>query len=114
MVRIAYPTLLLLGEKRFRIGSYGCHNDDRYPNFYIPREAKLFKEDTWVCLDYFSDMDQQAFDARVAAKRLRRLSRLTWSVLKALLKCAIAADGIMIAQEVLLRESVEKLGNTSG
>jgi len=24
---------------------YGCHNNDRFPNFFIPREAGLFRTD---------------------------------------------------------------------
>jgi hypothetical protein len=28
--------------------SYGCHHDDRFPNFYIPLESGIFDKDAWV------------------------------------------------------------------
>jgi hypothetical protein len=88
---------------------YGCHNGDRYPNFYIPCEAKLFKEDTWICLDYFSDFAKSEFDTRLAANRLRKIRRLTSGILRDLLTCAIEAEGITTAQEKVVRASLAAL-----
>jgi hypothetical protein len=87
----------------------GCHNGDRYPNFYIPCEAKLFKEDTWICLDYFSDFAKSEFDTRLAANRLRKISQLTSGILRDLLTCAIEAEGITTAQEKVVRASLAAL-----
>ncbi len=32
--------------------SYGCHLNDRWQNFYVPDEAKVFRKPTWIMLDY--------------------------------------------------------------
>lgn len=41
--------------------TYGCHNSDPYPNFFIPDKAKIFPENTWVCLDYLIELDELDF-----------------------------------------------------
>ena len=32
--------------------SYGCNLNDRWQNFYLPEEAKVFPVSTWIMLDY--------------------------------------------------------------
>ena len=51
--------------------TYGCHNDDPYPNFFIPSAINIFPKDTWICLDYLAEFDQADFQKRVAANRVR-------------------------------------------
>lgn len=83
--------------------SYGCHVDDRYPNFFIPREATLFREDTWVCLDYLVDFNHIAFASKVTAGAMHKITELGLGLLLDLLECAIAADDISADQERRLR-----------
>lgn len=86
---------------------YGCHNNDRFPNFFIPREAGLFREDTWVNLDYLTEFTTTPFCRRLADGPLHKLSfRLPVGVLRDLLQCAIEADGTTPAQEAMLHATL--------
>lgn len=86
---------------------YGCHNNDRFPNFFIPREAGLFREDTWINLDYLTEFEAGQFLQRLIDGPLRKLPvRLPVGLLSDLLKCAVAADGTTPVQEAMLRATL--------
>ncbi|MHB8747163.1 MAG: hypothetical protein ACYC7I_11680 [Gammaproteobacteria bacterium] len=87
---------------------YGCHNNDRFPNFFIPREAGLFREDTWINLDYLTEFTAAAFRQRLADGPLHKLSlRLPKGLLRDLLQCAIESDGTTPAQEAMLHATLK-------
>jgi hypothetical protein len=89
---------------------YGCHNNDRFPNFFIPREAGLFREDTWINLDYLTEFAADPFRRRLASGPLHRLPfRLPAGVLRDLLQCATEADGITSAQGTMLHATLTRL-----
>jgi hypothetical protein len=86
---------------------YGCHNNDRFPNFFIPREAGLFREDTWINLDYLTEFMAAPFRQRLTDGPLHKLSfNLPAGVLSELLQCAIESDGITSAQETMLHATL--------
>lgn len=93
--------------------TYGCHNDDRFPNFFIPLEAKIFHEDTWVCLDYLVDFRQAEFEQKSSQGSMRKITELSLGLLVDLLECAISADDVTVKQEQLLRESLKKINPTA-
>ena len=83
---------------------YGCHNGDRFPNFFIPREAGLFREDTWINLDYLTEFDAAGVARRLAEGRIRRLPfRLTPGLLAELVHCALEAEGTTAAQAEVIQ-----------
>jgi len=87
--------------------SFGCHHDDRFPNFFVPREAGLFREDTWINLDYLSEFQAVGLTQRLAQQRVRRLKfRLTPRLLAELASCALDADGTTAAQAHILRATL--------
>lgn len=89
---------------------YGCHNKDRFPNFFIPREAGLFREDTWINLDYLTEFTAEPFRQRLADGPLHKLSfHIPAGVLIDLLRCAFEADGTTSAQEAMLRATLTPL-----
>lgn len=89
---------------------YGCHNNDRFPNFFIPREADLFREDTWINLDYLTEFTAEPFRQRLADGPLHKLSfRLPTGVLHDLLRCDIEADGTTPSQETMLHATLTRL-----
>lgn len=102
---IARTTSKPSGKSRF----YGCHNDDRFPNFFIPREAMIFREDTWVCLDYLVDFKRVEFKQKSAQGNIRKIKVLSLGLLSDLLKCAIDSDDVTAEQERVLRMSLEKI-----
>jgi hypothetical protein len=91
-----------------KIRSYGCHHDDRFPNFYIPLEASIFDKDTWVCLDYLVDFNPAGFNQKATQGNIRKITALSSGVLIALLECAITSDDITVKQEQLFRESIKR------
>lgn len=89
--------------------TYGCHNGDPYPNFFIPVTLKLFPLDTWICMDALYEFDQHEFQQRITTGALIEKGRLTKKVIKDLLDCAARADGTTRAQEKALRDELALL-----
>lgn len=96
-------------KPRGKSRSYGCHNNDRFPNFFIPLEATIFREDTWVCLDYLVDFRQAEFEQKTTQGNIRKITVLSLGLLLDLLECAIDADDVTVEQEKLLRVSLEQM-----
>lgn len=89
--------------------SYGCHSYDRYPNFFIPSEAGIFNEDTWICLDYLVDFDGVAFAGKLVQRQVRKITELSRGLLIDLLNCAIDSDDVTAQQVERLKVSRQKL-----
>lgn len=87
-----------------RSRGYGCHLDDAYPNFFIPLEAKCFNQDTWVCLDYLSDLRCQDFHSDLSLGHIRQLGKIGPLTLKDLLCCVEKSEDITLDQAALLAE----------
>lgn len=89
--------------------NYGCHHDDFQPNFYLPLEARIFPKDTWVCLDYLTELEPATLQARLAAGQIHHRAKLTSGVLRELLECARDAEDVTHAQAELIRKSLAAL-----
>jgi hypothetical protein len=89
--------------------SYGCHHDDRFPNFFIPREAGIFREDTWICLDYLVEFIQTEFEQKTTNDNIRKITELSRGLLLDLLQCAIDSDDVTENQERALQETLGQL-----
>jgi len=70
--------------------SYGCHLDDRWQNFYLPDDAKVFLEPTWIMLDYAVEYPVNILGTD-AVKQITKLGPLAF---KHLLECAAQATDI--------------------
>lgn len=89
--------------------TYGCHNNDRFPNFFIPLEATIFPDDTWVCLDYLVDFKLAEFEQKVKQDVIHKVNALSLGLLVDLLECAIDAEDVTGLQVKQLRMSLEKM-----
>lgn len=87
---------------------YGCQPDDFQANFYLPREARIFLDDTWICLDYLTELDARALIPTIG-KTIKLKSRLTRGVLRDLLECVLRSEDITKAQESLLQKTLAVL-----
>ena len=70
--------------------SYGCDLNDRWQNFYVPDEAKVFKKPTWIMLDYAIEYSVSALEAATSERK----KKLTPIAFKDLLDCAAQATDI--------------------
>lgn len=70
--------------------SYGCHLDDRWQNFYLPEDAKVFQRPTWIKLNYAIEYPVSNLGTSVA-KRKNKLGPIAF---KDLLDCAAQATDI--------------------
>ena len=70
--------------------SYGCHLDDRWQNFYLPKDAKVFRQSTWIKLDYAIEYPVNNLGT-AAAKRKNKLGPIAF---KDPLDCAAQATDI--------------------
>ena len=69
----------------------------------------IFREDTWVCLDYLVDFKRVEFEQKSAQGNIRKIKVLSLGLLLDLLKCAIDSDDVTVEQERVLRMSLEKI-----
>lgn len=88
---------------------YGCHNNEPDPNFFIPVTLGLFPLDTWVCLDYLTDLDVVEFNKGLTNKDRFEKGQLSINVLKNLLDCASRADDTTQYQSQILRDVLATL-----
>jgi len=70
--------------------SYGCHLDDRWQNFYLPEDAKVFRQPTWIMLDYAVEYLASNFGTALAERK----NKLGPIAFKDLLDCAAQATDI--------------------
>lgn len=89
--------------------SYGCHHEDAQPNFYLPLEARIFPKDTWLCLDYLTELQADAMQASVNAGQIKSRTRITPGVLREMLDCAANADDTSQTQALMLRKALGAL-----
>lgn len=81
--------------------SYGCNLDDRWQNFYLPDEAKVFSEPTWIMLDYAIEYPVSNLGT-AAAKQIAKLGPIAF---RDLLDCAAQATDI----EQDIRTAISKI-----
>src|SRR5580704_2793248 len=85
-----YITLKMTSNPAYKANDYGCHPQDRYPNFFCPRGSCCLREDTWIQIDDFFEFDRAEMLSRHFAGRMQRIGVLPDEVLVLLLECAIA------------------------
>lgn len=63
-----YIIVKVTSQSTYKGTRFGCQNNDRYPNFFLPEGSCYFKEATWVGLDEYFEFDS----CRPAAKTFSR------------------------------------------
>ncbi len=86
----------------------GCQIKDRFPNFFLPLRSTYLKENTWIQLDCFSDLNSTELVERHKNNEIERICELPRKLLEALLICAISSKDISEDQE---KELWKTLGN---
>ncbi|MCB0277859.1 MAG: hypothetical protein KDD94_00045 [Calditrichaeota bacterium] len=101
-----YPFILarLTSQHRHYSRSSGCQNDDRFPNYYLPKETKHMPEDSWILFSDLKELDAESFNRCVKNKTLIQKSKLSTSIFNEILDCLIDSDDISGIQKDILRK----------
>jgi len=72
----------------------GCQINDRFPSFFLPLHSTYLKEDTWILLDYFAELDPSELAQYNDSGDITRVCELPKNLLKDLLICTISCKDI--------------------
>lgn len=89
--------------------NYGCQPQDRYPNFFIPKDSCCLEKDTWVGLDDFFELTSSELLARHFSGDIKTIGILPEAIVKELLECAIGCDDIQTKQIEILTTQLSRL-----
>ncbi len=77
----------------------GCQIKDRFPNFFLPLHSTYLKEDTWIQLDHFMDLNPFELTHCYNVGKFEKVCVLPRKIFKDLLICTISSMDISDDQE---------------
>ena len=89
--------------------TFGCQNEERYPNFYLPDGSCVLKGQSWIQLDQYFEFNASEFLGWHFSGRINRIGILPNDIAIELLHCAINSKDISIKQQEVLILMVEAL-----
>ena len=101
-----YIVVKTTSQTDLRSTSPGCNLKDPYPNFFVPRKYKIFRKQTWICLNEFYEFTATVLVQRKFDGKVTYMGDLGEPVTKALIGCAAEADDISLAHEKHLRDTI--------
>jgi len=109
---LGYPYIFVLSttKQKGRSTIFGCHNEDRLPNFHLPIACTCFFEfDTWVLMEGYKEIRKTEFSNDIVNGIFLRLSCLSDDITKDLIQCAIESGDLLTSQRNSLIESLNRL-----
>lgn len=73
---------------------YGCQPQDPSPNFFLPLHSTHLKEQVWIQLDVFRDINPDQLNRRVKSGEMMKICELPRKILESLLVCAVSCKDI--------------------
>ncbi len=107
-----YLVLKMTSNAAYKSTKYGCHTNDRYPNFFCPRGSCCLDKDTWIQLDDFFEFDAAALLSKHFAGTVNRIGVLPENMLRELLECALSSDDITPTQTTIVKNSLRRLNES--
>lgn len=104
-----YLFVKMTSNPAFKSTQYGCHPNDRYPNFFCPVGTCCLKENTWIQLDQFFEADTAEMLSKHFAGKMNRIGILPDKILRELLDCALASDDITPTQVTIVENTLRSL-----
>jgi len=104
----SYISAITTSQQKNRGTQYGCQNQDRFPNFFLPEHSCYFEEPTWVQMENYFEFNQAELD-RVRKRKLYKKSELPLDLIKDLIQCAIESEDITTIQEQVLKKTLSCL-----
>ncbi len=104
-----YLVLKMTSDPAYKSTNYGCHPNDRYPNFFCPRGSCCLRDDTWIQLDDFFEFDATALLSKHFAGKINRIGVMGDDMLRELLECALASEDISPTQTTIAENTLRHL-----
>lgn len=83
--------------------SYGCQPDDRFHNFYLPRNSCYLKACTWVCLDEFYEFGVAEVLQKRFSGTVNPVCELSSEITRQIQDCALQSLDITQNQEKIIQ-----------
>lgn len=90
---------------------FGCQND-RFYNFYLPKQSCCLKRSTWVCLDELYEFSATEVLQKHFSGRINRICELPNDITYQIQTCACQSLDISNAQAEIINRSLKVLGAT--
>ncbi len=101
-----YIAVKTTSKQKNRGMHFGCQNDDRFQNFFLPKGSCYLNENSWIQLEDFRELDSAKVACKTISGELRKLAELPANITKKLLICAIDCDDIPIKHQKILKETL--------
>jgi hypothetical protein len=69
----------------------GCQIYDNLPSFFLPLHSTYLKEDTWIRLDHFENVDPLILETRIDKGEVEQVCKLPPKIMNHLLLCTISS-----------------------
>ncbi len=106
-----YVVVKTTSNATYKGNTFGCQNDDRYANFYLPDGSCCLKGQSWIQLDQYFEFSAAEFLSWHFSGRVNRIGVLTTGIAIQLLHCASEAPDISERQEAALIDMLSLLEN---
>ncbi len=87
----------------------GCQLSDRPPNYFLPVRSSFLKENTWLILDEYYELEKADLLSKRFSQILEVKGELALSLILGILNCAITSDDITKSQEQVLAATLQSL-----
>ena len=90
---------------------YGCQANDRYPNFFLPKNSCHLHQPTWVQLEEIFEFDSAKLMNKVMANEIIRQAILETNQAIELITCSTWTEDITSPQEKILLAAIGSLSS---
>ena len=87
----------------------GCQISDVLPSFFLPLHATYLKEDTWIRLDHFENINPVTLETRIDRGEIDRVCKLPLKMVNQLLVCSISCSKVTEEQKQELWNTLKQI-----
>jgi hypothetical protein len=98
-----YIVVKITSQNAYKGNEFGCQNNDRYPNFFLPKGCCCLKNDTWIQLDEYFEFTTHELLAKHFSGEMVRIGVVPEEIFKDLLQCAIDSEDILMIHQKELK-----------
>ena len=91
----------------------GCQMNDTLPSFFLPLHSTYLKEDTWIRLDHFENIDPLILETRIDKGEIERVCKLPQKIINQLLVCTISSRKVTEEQKQELWNTLKHIQELS-
>ena len=87
----------------------GCQALDRFPSFFVPRDASCLEENTWIQLEVFYEFGKAELIEKVLSGKIVQIGTLNGNLIRKLLVCATHSEDVTAFQRQQLLRQLDKI-----